>query len=274
MSRCVAIKVMSPARHRSHEESMETKRVLLPDDHHDGEAIRTALRSLIDAVDGDDNIRRCILYVPTKGALQGTTLEKVLGSKAAKLLLKNNELSLGTATLRLETHQTFKTYSPGEAVIAVYADQAMMDATDANRNLRLVICVPHVTEAVTGWQRSWNLGIDGASEPDEPLLSNRIVEAALVSMTGRINLAQKILGPRDNEAVRDAFRILRAHNQSDDLECIRAWCIRHGWHAKAADEAVKHATKAFSLLRKPSPAGQHWADDIYARWNAAANRAP
>lgn len=68
MSRQVAAKVMSQTRHRRPEESMETKRVLVPDDHHDGEAIRTALRYLIDAVEGDYNVRRCILYVPAPPA--------------------------------------------------------------------------------------------------------------------------------------------------------------------------------------------------------------
>lgn len=250
--------------------TMSIKRVLIPDTTFDGEAIRTAFQCLLGVMTEDPGIRRCLLYIPTKGNIQSTTLEQVLGGKVSKQLSDGIELRLGEGAVRLETNRTFKSYTPGDAVVVVYADQKMMDAVDLNRPLKAVICVPHRPEAVDGWKRTWNPISPGGKQEEALLIGNPVVEAALVSMTGRINLGHRVLHPSDTEAVKDAFRILRTHRQTEEPANIRAWCIKHGWHAGAADEAMKHAAKAFGLRSKPSVSGSHWASDIYEKWVKAA----
>jgi hypothetical protein len=218
----------------------------------------------------DAGVRRCLLFIAAKGSIQSTTLEQVLGSKVSKILSDGKEVRLGEGTLRLETIRTFRPYAPGDAVIAIYANQKMMDVIDSNRSLKATICVPHLPEAVGDWKRTWNPVLPGGTQEEVRLIGNPIVEAALASMTGRINLGHKVLHPSDTEAVKDAFRILRAHRQTEDPENIRAWCIKHGWHAGAADEAMKYAAKAFALRSKPSVQGTHWASDIYKQWEKKA----
>lgn len=214
----------------------------------------------------DAGIKRCLLFIPTKGNIQSTTLEQVLGGKFSKLLSDGKEVRLGEGILRLETIRTFKSYTPGDAVLVVYADQKMMDAVDSNRSLRAVVCVPHLLDAVDDWKRTWNPISPDRKQEAVRLIGNAVVEAALASMTGRINLSHRVLHPSDTEAVKDAFRILRAHRQTEEPANIRAWCIKHGWHAGAADEAMKYAAKAFALRSKPSVQGAHWASNIYEQW--------
>lgn len=249
---------------------MSTKRTLIPDETFDGSAIRAAFQWLLEIMAEDPGIRRCLLYIPTKGNIRSTTLEHVLGERTSKLLSEGKELSLGDGALRLETVRTFKSYTQGDAVIAVYADQRMMDAIDSNRSLKAIVCVPHLPDAVDGWKRTWNPMVSGGKQEDVRLIGNRIVEAALTSLTQRINLSHGVLHPSDTEAVKDAFRILRSHRQTEDPASIRAWCIQNGWHAGAADEAMKHATKAFALRARPNGYGSHWASDIYERWVKAS----
>jgi len=245
---------------------MTTKRVLIPDDSFDGFAILKALQELLREIQQDPALRQCVLYIPTKGALQGTTLEGTLGTKDSKTLLSNKRLPLESGSLRLETNASFKGYTPCDAVVVIYADQKMMDKVDSNPHPKLVICVPRLLEAVDSWKRSWGLITPDKPQEDFELINNKVVEAALLSMTSRINLGNHVLSSLDQESVKDAFRILRAHHQTEDPGNIRAWCIRHGWHAKAADEAVRYATKSFGLASKPSQYGRHWAIDIYERW--------
>jgi hypothetical protein len=245
---------------------MTTKRILIPDATFDGSAIREAFQMLLDVMAENKDVRRCVLYIPTKGNIQATTLQQVVGEKNAKLLRDGKEVRIGDGALRLETAKTFKSHSPGDAVIAVYADQQMMDDIDSNKALKAVVCVPHSPNAVDEWKRTWNPTILGETREDARLIDNRVVEVALTSMTKRINLGHSVLHPSDAEAVKDAFRILRAHQQTEDPANIRAWCIKNGWNPGAADEAKKHATKAFTMRSKPSGFGSQWASNIYERW--------
>lgn len=249
---------------------MSTKRVLIPDMTFDGGAIRTAFQCLGAIMAEDAGIRRCLLFVPTKGSIQATTLEQALGKELSKLLNDGKDVRLGEGVLRLETIRTFKSYTPGDIAVVVYADQKMMDAVDSNRSLKAVICVPHLPDAVDDWKRTWNPIMPGGRQAEVRLIGNPVVEAALASMTGRINLSHRVLHPSDSEAVKSAFRILRAHRQTEDPTNIRVWCIKHGWHANAADEAMKYAAKAFALRSKPSMQGAHWAPDIYEQWERTA----
>lgn len=249
---------------------MSTKRILIPDTTFDGGGIRTAFQCLACVMEENASIRRSLLLIPAKGNVQSTTLKHVLGEKVSKLLIQGDEVRLKEGALRLETIKTFKPYTQADAVIAVYADQKMMDDVDSNRSLKLIICVPHLPDAVNNWKRAWNPLMLGGNQEEEQLIGNPVVEAALTSMTGRINLSHRVLHPSDTEAVKDAFRILRAHRQTEDPANIRAWCIKHGWHAGAADEAMKYAAKAFALRSKPSVQGAHWASDIYEQWEKKA----
>ena len=245
---------------------MNTSRILVPDDNFDGAAIRKALQILNHLSVENSGIRECILLIPIKGNLRHTTLEQVLGEKVSKDLAGGKTVMLGKCKLSLETERTYKNYAACDAVVVVYANQKLMDAVDSARGLHLIISVPEMEDSVSKWIKTWSPLIPGRETPQDEIVDNPIVRAALESITSRINLGNRILNPRDKEAVEDAFRILRANDQSTDSGNIRAWCIRNGWDPKGADEAEKYAVKAFGLKSKPSAFGSQWADDIYSKW--------
>jgi len=244
--------------------------ILIPDETHDGEAIRLGLQLLAGLAKENSSIRDCVLFIPGKANLQHTTLNVVLGDKAAKVLDNGKSLRLGDCNIRLETLRSMKPYTQTDAVIVVYADQKMMDLVDSNKNPRAVVAIPHLPDAINEWKRTWNPITPGGQVEEERLIQDAVVEAALKSLTSRINLGNKILNPRDEEAVKDAFRILRANDHFEDTANIRAWCVKNGWDPRGADEAMKHAAKAFALKSKPKSPGSHWAPTIYAQWKASA----
>lgn len=244
--------------------------VLIPDETFDGNAIRAGFQWLASIAKDDSSIKDCVLFIPTKANLQRTTLTAFLGVKAAKVLDKGRTLRLDDCSIRLETVRSMKGYTQADAAIVVYADQRMMDVVDSNKNLSAVIAIPHHPDAIEQWRRTWNPTTPGAQVNAESLIEDAIVEAALTSLTNRINLANKILNPGDTEATKDAFRILRANGHFEEPANIRAWCIKNGWDPKGADEAMRHAGKAFGLKAKPRSYGEHWAPDIYAQWKSAA----
>jgi len=245
---------------------MEIKRILIPDENYDGAAINTALQLLGGLIAQDDDIRECVLLIPVKANIQGTTLSAVLGDNVSKALHKGQSLKLGTGNLRLETSRSFSRLTKGHAILVVYANQKMMDVVDSNNNFKHVISVPESYEDVKEWARTWSPIVPGEEPNETRIIDNKVIEAALKSITSSINLSNRILNPRDKEAVNDAFRILKANSQYEDPVNIRAWCIKNGWDSKGADEAMKLANKAFSLKSKPSKYGHHWADNVYQKW--------
>lgn len=164
-------------------ETMSTKRIQIPDTTFDGGAMRTAFQCLVCVMAEDVGIRRCLLFIPAKGNIRSTTLEQVLGSKDSKILSDGKEVRLGEGALRLETIKTFRPYAPGDAVIAIYADQKMMDAIDSNRSLKAVICVPHLPEAVDDWKRTWNPILLGNTQEEVRLIGGRRGGAGLYDQT-------------------------------------------------------------------------------------------
>ncbi len=242
------------------------QRILITDDSHDGRGIKRAFQELAGHIERNNDIRECILCVPAKGNIQGTTLTGVLGEKVSKLLAKNETIQYGSGSIRLETMRSLKPYNRADAILVVYADNKMMDVVDDNKYAKLIIAVPFINEDIAEWKRTWNPSTTNGNSDDDKLIQDSMVEAALIAMTKIINLGNNCLNPRDEEAVKDAFRILRTHGHNEAPNNIRAWCIRNGWPAKAADDAMKQASKVFSLRSKPNIKRTIFADDIYEKW--------
>lgn len=245
--------------------------VLIPGDELDVNAIARGFQEMTSYAKRDAGVEECILLVPSKASLQGTSLSSILGEKILRVLAKGGDFSLGDIRFRLETTRSLKRYSTGDAALVIYADQVMMDAIDCIPTLRIVVAVPHAPGAIDQWSLAWSPQTPGEEREAKIIVNDAVVEAALVSLTGRVNLANRILNPRDKEATVDAFLILRANGHFEDGANIRAWCMKNQWDPKGADEVRKYADRAFSLKSKPGTYGIHWAKDIYSKWKAASS---
>lgn len=106
-----------------------------------------------------------ILLIPTKRNIQGTTLERALGQKEAKALLKDKSLELlSGVNLRLETQRTFQYKGTSEIIIGVYVNNKMLNQIDNAKNAKAVIIVPWVMDDVKEWIRTWNPQVIGGQK--------------------------------------------------------------------------------------------------------------
>jgi hypothetical protein len=87
------------------------------------------------------------------------------------------------------------------------------------------------------------------------LISDPVVEAALESLTCRINLANSVLVARDEEHVKEYLRILKVNGHSLNAEKIKSWAVRNDWPIKAADKLKKLADKMEKQKSKPNLRG-------------------
>lgn len=247
--------------------------ILIPGNPNDQETILLGFQCLNKLAEDNPDIQDCVLFVATKANMNHTSLSMVLGESSTKSLDKGHTKSFRNFRIRLETLRTMRGYTQADAVLAVYADPKMMDVLDTNKGLKAIVAIPYAPSAIDEWKHTWNPSTPSdTSDTSEQtqLIQDPVVEKALSSLTTRVNLGHASLHPLDQEATKDAFRILRSHKHYEEPSNIRAWCIRNGWNPKAATEVAAHAQKAFALRSKPKGVGAHWASNIYEIWNTSS----
>ncbi len=97
-----------------------------------------------------------------------------------------------------------------------------------------------------------------------------VVERALESVWGRINVGSGIAHPLDKHTVIDTFRILRKAGEPYDAAEVRAWLVRKGMHPKAADDIAAIAENP-SGFRSSARATSGWRSDILNVWRGKAD---
>lgn len=240
------------------------QRYLIPANGPEVEPIENGLALLAKLCENLESPTNAILLIPTKGNIQGTTLETALGTNISKALLKGELVRLpGDGNLRLETERTFRDSWTSDIIFGVYVNKKMLDQIDRAKNSAAVIVVPYIMEEVVEWRRTWNPQVLGESQvPLEILIENPVVEEALKMLTGIVNLSTGLLHPSDKAAAVELFRLLYKNQELCDPDSIRAWALRNDWTPKGADQ-LKGVAQAI-LDRKPIRGGQypHWSPNI------------
>lgn len=210
-----------------------------------------------------------VLLTHTKQQLQHTSLVSHLGAQAAKVLLAGRAVPLSDGRqLRHATLQTLRGSGRGTVFVAYYANDAMLETIDAIDGVVGVVVVPWVPEQIHNWTQRWNPRIHGqeATAP-APLITDPVIEKALISLSGWINLSHAVMNPRDKEHANETLRILRANGHAFEPERIKSWAIRNNWKPGAATELAKLAEKIGALRSKPSLSGFHDPQGKYGRWS-------
>jgi hypothetical protein len=250
---------------------LDTQRILIPADDQDTVAIRVALTYAVDICQKSNGaVKDAILFLPGKDLVGSSTLTTVIGNANAKTLAKGNPLLLATGVqVLLHTPKTLGNIVSPSVLIAVYADQQMMDLVDTKHNLLAIVAVPHLHDALDQWNSTWTPTVHGeATRAPQQLIDDPVFEQALVALSGGINLSNALLNPRDKDHAETTLRILRANGHAQDPTQIRSWAIRHRWHPKAADELRQLAIKVQSLKGKPKLADAEQAARSYAFWRS------
>lgn len=219
-----------------------------------------------------ETVHDVILFIPSRKNILGTTLTSILGESVSKRLHKGEAVRLPCGKgIRLETIRTLTREFKKSIVVAIYADNKMMDQADSMKNLFAIVAVPHMEGALEGWKRTWSPFVFGEEKSDdEVLVSDPVIESALSSLTSLINLSHTILNQTDKEHTETIIRILRRYKHIEDSSNVRAWAVKHQWHPKAADELKRIWDKIYSLKNKPNISDLETAKHRYEYWKSNA----
>lgn len=248
------------------------QRVLLPDTSLSFEHILTGV-SVANHLCETSGALDVIFLVPAKPSLVTGDLTKVLGAGVHDALGKGKPVKLPCgAQMRCETMKTLQWVTKPAVLIAVFANQNMMDKVDALQNLVAIVAVPWTPDAVDNWTKTWSPKVLGkpakAGKIAKPtkLIADSIVEQAMKSLTAMVNRAHNTLHPSDEDQAKRILRILRARDHQEPAQNIKLWAIKNGWLPKAAERLEVLAEKAFALRTKPKLENPEHDERSYQRW--------
>ena len=245
-------------------------RVVVPIDCDDPSAWATVLK-YAQEIGGKATppVSEYILLTHTKSQLRQTSLLNHLGEGNAKALFKNEKIdSINGDHLRHSTLRTLRGSLQGAIIIAYFAEDDMMETIDGLDGLVGVVVVPGLPGEVDNWIARWTPKVHGQqSSVPVKLISDSVIEKALQSLSGRINLSNKAMNPRDKQHANETLRILRAKGHQLDAASIKSWAIQNSWAPKTAEELARLADKIQKLGSKPSIKNFFNTDSRYQRWN-------
>lgn len=216
----------------------------------------------------DPTMRQICLLVATHRQLEGTKLGAVLGNSRCKQLRQGESVAFGsTSNLVLATLRSNRMLHQADAVIAVYADDALLREAESAPRSRLIIAASWVDEQCEQWRRAWNPEIPGQeAQPAQVLVSNPVVRAALNTLTGRINLGSGLLHPSDNHAAKEMLVILHDAGEWESPANMEAWALRRGWTPDGALALYTLAERVQSGSRFNLGRQSVWTANILSRW--------
>lgn len=245
-------------------------RVLIPVDSQEPEAWGLAL-AYAEQIAEHTGSQDIVLVTHAKEQLRHTGLAEHMGAATAKALAAGKPVALSSgATLRHGTLFTLRYFSGKTVIIAYYADEKLLDFVDAMDGLAGVVVVPWIPGESDAWRERWMPIVHGeAKQEASAIIDDPVVEAALLSLTGVMNLAHPLLRQREKDWSDETFRILRAKGHAFDPAKVKSWAIRGGWKPGAAEELSRLARTVADLKTKPRLSGIHDPDGRYARWTGA-----
>ncbi|MFL5866689.1 MAG: hypothetical protein ACJ766_06265 [Thermoleophilaceae bacterium] len=196
-------------------------------------------------------------------------LAKTLGVDPKKLVPEKS-LVLGGIEVEIFTEKKIPPDFEGP-ILGLWVDDKQMqklDDTDAPG----LCAVPWNKEYFNDWKETWN-PVDirtGEASGDDASGVSPLVQAALQSLTDRVNLSTGLSHPSDKDSAVGLFKILRNASEDYDPARVRGWAARHGWQAEDAREGGEVAEKIQAGRTVQVREHQMWADDILDQWRAEA----
>lgn len=202
-------------------------------------------------------------------------MSEVLGEHEAKTLAKNGSIKLPNSAVELSLMTLRdKPYNWNGPVLVVYPSKELLDMIDSLFDVTHVLVIPWTLEEMQYWINTWGayeLGTQPTKSKKE-LVSNPVVEEALISLTARVNVSTGISHPLDRASAIDLFRRLKATGEHFDPEEVRAWLVAEGnWKPKYADEVAEVARGVIEGKRFRETRSR-WKEDIVEIWREEAKK--
>lgn len=221
---------------------------------------------------------RAYLAVPTLQNLDGV-ISEAFGEDWVKSLKRDKRIAVtyGGASLNLDllTERIDSDSIHKGPALVFYPNARLLEKMDDHYGITDVLVVPWIMKDIEEWILTWNaqeLGKED-SQMSEPAFSDPVVEAALQSLTIRVNLSTGLGHPSDRDAAIWLFRNLkRANIRYNPIE-IKGWLVRHGWRAEHANEVKEVAEKIQNGKRlRTYHKGDMWIENIVEKWRDDASK--
>lgn len=199
----------------------------------------------------------------------GEDLVKLLErDKSVTVVLEGASVNLDLLTERIDSGSIHK----GPALV-IYPNAKMLERVDDHDEITDVLVVPWIMEDIQEWIETWNaqeLGMEH-KQVDEPAFSDPVVEAALKSLTIRVNLSTGLGHPSDRDTAIWLFRNLKRENIRYNPIEIKGWLVRHGWSARHANKVKEVAEKIQNGKRlRTYHEDDMWIENIVEIWREEA----
>lgn len=245
------------------------KRVLIPIDSYEPESWSFALAYAIRICEVNEKEPNVVLVVDTMHQVSSTSLSRFIGEQQIKVLKSKRQLSLNGGRLRLETLQTLSYVLQDAVVIAFYASEKLLDKVEDVKGLSGIVAVPWNQGELDSWADRWGVIIHGEKpRPQAKILTDPVVERALLELVRMVNSSTGIGNPRDKSMANETLRILRNKGHQFDAEEIRSWALQQGWRSQQANDLGTLAAKISCLKTKPRLSEFHDPDSRYKRWSS------
>ncbi len=174
-----------------------------------------------------------------------------------------------------ETPQTLKKigHRVEPVVVACWPTAQHLEQIETVTGLKALGVVPWDEDEIDTW-RSARGAVDLLGKlpaSTAPSISDPVVEAAMKSLTDRVNLSTGLSHPSDRSSAIQAFKILKGNDHPFDPREIRAWAMANGWEAEDARNLSDYAERVLSgkKCRTDHPM---WKSDIIEIWQDQADR--
>lgn len=233
----------------------------------DDDALKVGFRWLLGFA-RDHGHPRAAVFVP--GLQQVENLGRAIGDAAARALKKDRSVSAGDVTLELLIERKLPFAYDGP-LLAVWVDDKQLDKLDELCTPALC-AIPWVRTDIDGWKSNWNPTDlrTGEAGGAEETVTNRVVAAALKSLTSTVNLGTGLGHPSDKASAVHMFKALKKAREEFDPDQVRAWAVRHGWRPDDARDLSELAQKVKEGRAVRGGSRKMWRDDIVAIWREDA----
>lgn len=205
-----------------------------------------------------------LIYTPVKDQLKHGMLVEALGEAVCKALLKGGTVTTngGKPHIRHTTEKTFSAYGQTrEVVLACWLGEKAMDALDGTKPPAIISVAWHPDHG-RRWAQQW--GLTGPAQ-DEPKGPDPVVQRALDSLTGAVNLSTGLRHPRDKKAAKDTFLILTRAGYALPGDEVHAYALGKGWQPADARE-LGDLANAIADGKYASERVETWRADILDHW--------
>lgn len=232
----------------------------------DDDAVLQGFRWLIEFARDHDG-RRCGVFVPAIGSAEN--LARPLGEVGSRLA-RERAIRDDDLTVELLAPRSLRHAGYDGPILAVWVDDDMIDKIEETRPMA-ICAIPWSQTDLKAWRAAWQPGDPRTGTPAGPEgeISNPVVEAAMQSLTVRVNLSAALAHPSDKAAAVWALKLLTQAGEPFDPAEIRAWAVTHHWRPQDAKEIADIAQK-FLDGRRVQAGACAWAKHIIKQWRDTA----